>query len=418
MLSPAALQKYLLFTAALIFTLNPVSMPAQTLNVLHNFGIAAGDGDIPYANVTMDSAGNIYGTTLTGGAHGLGSVYRLAPGSNGRWKETILYSFKGGSTDGASPHAKLFLDSQGNLFSTTLGGGPRSKSCTGSASGCGVVFELAPQSNGQYRESVLHFFTGSDGSSPYAGLTPDSAGNFYGAATGGGSKNAGVVYKLSFNGTAWTETVLHSFAGGSDGKTPYGDLAFDAAGNLYGTTYAGGSARQGVVYQLSPQSDGTWTEKILHTFLGNGDGAETFAGVVLDSSGNVFGTTVSGGSFNYGTVFELKAANNYASSVLHSFNLDLSDGTFPNGLIFDKAGDLLGTTSGAGQNDGNGTIFELTPSSSGWTENVLFTFQGAKDGTYPDTALLMDGAGNLYGATIWGGTAGDTNGGVVFQFVP
>ena len=390
----------------------------QTVNVLHNFGITNGDGDIPYSNVIIDGKGNLYGTTLGGGANSMGTVYKLSPGANGRWRETVIHSFMGGASDGASPHATLFMDRQHNLYGTTENGGSTSQSCK-STGGCGVIFKLTPSSGGTWTETILHSFAGgSDGSIPYSGLVQDAAGNFYGTTIEGGSKNAGTVYELSPSGSTWTLTVLHNFTGNPDGKTPYGGVIFDSAGNLYGTTYDGGSG-SGIVYQLSLQS-GSWTEKTLHTFGGQpaGDGSETFFGVVLDKNGNVFGTTSGGGTFNYGTVFELDAANNYASTVLHSFNLDLVDGTFPNAVIFDTAGNLWGSTEGAGQNDGNGTIFKLTPSASGWTETVPFTFQGANDGTYPNTGLLMDSKGNFYGTTIWGGKAGDTNGGVTFQFTP
>jgi len=310
------------------------------------------------------------------------------------------------------------MDRQHNLYGTTENGGSTSQACK-STGGCGVIFKLTPSSGGAWTESILHSFAGgSDGSIPYSGLIQDAAGNFYGTTIEGGSKNVGTVYELSPSGSTWTLTVLHNFTGNPDGKTPYGGVIFDSLGNLYGTTYDGGSG-SGIVYQLSPGS-GSWTEKILHTFAGQsaGDGSETFFGVVLDKNGNVFGATTGGGTFNYGTVFELDAANNYASTVLHSFNLDLVDGTFPNAVIFDTAGNLWGSTEGAGQNDGNGTIFKLTPSASGWTETVPFTFQGANDGTYPNTGLLMDSKGNFYGTTIWGGKAGDTNGGVTFEFAP
>lgn len=394
----------------------------QSFNVLHNFGVSVGDGDIPYSSLIIDSSGNLYGTTLTGGAHGVGTVYRLTSTGNGGWKETVIYSFKGGASDGASPHAKLFQDSKGNLYSTTIQGGLNSRNCnsTAPATGCGVIFKLTPTSNGPWSESVLHFFTGGqDGGNPYGGLIQDSSGNFYSTTTVGGTKNAGTVYKLSFTGSSWSQTVLHNFTGRPDGKTPYAGVVFDSLGNLYGTTYAGGTAGWGVVYRLSLQN-GAWTEKVLHTFEGQSgaDGAQTFSEVVLDQSGNVFGSTLSGGVFNYGTVFELNAANGYANTVLHSFNLNGSDGTFPNGVIFDASGNLWGSTQGAGANGASGTIFKMTSSSSGWTETVVFAFLSEADGVYPNSTLLMDALGRLYGTTIWGGTAGDTTGGVAFEFAP
>jgi len=395
-------------------------MQAQTLTVMHNFGVKAGDGNIPYASLVMDSSGNLYSTTLSGGAHNVGAVYRLSPDGSGGWNETTIYSFTGGA-DGGSPHAALVFDSSGNLYSTTIKGGLTSTTCNNSApgKGCGVVFKLSPTAQGEWTETVLYTFTGaSDGGCPYSGLVWDSAGNLYGTATVGGSANHGVVFKLNSNGTAWTETVLHSFAGKNDGSTPYAGVVFDPQGNLYGTTYGGGSAGLGVVYRLAPQVSGSWKEALLHTFQGQsaGDGAEPFAEVVLDKHGNIFGATSAGGSFNYGAVFELTRSNGFARTLLHSFSFGNGDGTFPNGVIFDRAGNLFGTTQGAGFNDGNGTIFKLTPGASGWTETILFTFQGSKDGTYPNTRLFQDSAGRLYGATIWGGTLGPTNGGVAYRF--
>ena len=407
--------------AAFILFLLPFTASAngQTLSVMHNFGAKVGDGNIPYASLIMDASGNLYSTAMEGGADGFGTVYRLSPNGIGGWDETTLYSFTGGA-DGASPHAPLILDSTGNLYGTTVQGGLTAKACnsTAPAKGCGVVFKLTPTTQDSWTETVLYSFTGTDGGNPYSGLTSDGAGNFYGTGLIGGSANQGVVYELSPTGASWKQTVLHSFAGKSDGNAPYAGVAFDSHGNLLGTTYGGGSAGLGIVYRLSPQSSGSWKETILHVFQGQSasDGAEPFSGVLLDKSGNIYGAASAGGTFNYGAVFELVAANKFSSTLLHSFNLDNKDGTFPNGIIFDLKGNLLGTTQGAGQNDGNGTVFKLTRGTNGWTETVLFTFQGSADGTYPNTSLFRDTAGNLYGATIWGGTLGPTNGGVAFQF--
>jgi len=394
----------------------------QTLNVLRNWGVARGDGNIPYSDLIKDASGNLYGTTLSGGAHNLGTVYRLTPTSNGGWNETLLYSFSGGA-DGGSPHSPLFRDSAGNLYGTTVTGGIDAKNCTSTVqgSGCGVVFKLSPTQNPPWTETVVYTFTGGqDGGNPYAGLVRDQSGNLYGTAVTGGSGGHGTVYRLTPTANGWQQKTLHSFAGSSDGNEPYAPVVLDARGNLYGTTYVGGAAGYGVVYRLSRRQSGFWVEKILHTFEGQSanDGAQTFSGVVLDKNGNIFGTTLGGGKFAYGTVFELTAANNFASTILHSFNLNGRDGTLPNGVIFDQSGNLWGTTQGAGENDGNGTIFKLTPGSNGWTETVMFTFQGSKDGTYPNDTLLMDAAGNFYGTTIWGGTLGPTNGGVTFEFIP
>lgn len=417
--SPSS-NSFLVFLLALC--LSPAA-PAQTLNVMHNFGVSTGDGDIPYSNLIMDPAGNLYGTTLGGGAKNYGTVFELSPNGSGGWNESVIWSFNG-APDGATPHAPLVLDGAGNLYGTTTQGGLVNKQCKGiaPASGCGTIFELTPAGDGSWSETILYSFTGgADGSDPFAGPIRDQAGNFYGAAAAGGTNNFGAVFKLSLTSGEWKETTLHSFAGKSDGQTPDGILTFDSAGRLYGTTYAGGSAGLGTVYQLTPSKSGSWTEKTLHTFLGQAgnDGAQTFFGVVVDKNGNVFGSTDSGGTYNYGTVFELTAANGYASTILHNFNREGADGTFPDGVILDAHGNLYGPTNGGGANgDGSGIIFRLSPGSNGWTEKVLYTFQGSNEGVYPNTSLLRDSSGNLYGTTIWGGRAGDTNGGVAFEFVP
>jgi len=415
-LRPSAASAMLLLTVMFASSLS-----AQSLRVLHNFGVAAGDGDIPYSSLIMDASGNLYGTTLEGGAHGFGTVYRLSA-SGGGWKETILYSFKGG-TDGASPHAPLIQDSIGNLYGTTIQGGLTSKNCnsTAPATGCGVVFKLTPATQGPWTETVLYSFTGGgDGGNPYSGLVRDRAGNLYGTTVAGGANDMGTVFKLSFPTNVWTETVLHSFTGNSDGNGPYAGVVFDRLGKLYGTTYEGGSAGLGIVYELTPRKLGAWSETILHTFEGQGgnDGAQPLAGVVLDNNGDVFGTTTSGGSSNYGAVFELNASNGYSGTVIHNFDLGAGDGTFPNGVILDTHGNLYGTTSGGGATNGAGTIFEMTPGGSGWTETVLFTFLNTANGVYPDTPLYIDSSGKLYGTTLWGGKSGDTTGGVTFQFTP
>jgi len=410
----------ILFAIFLLLPFIPAS--AQTLNVLHNFGVTFGDGNIPYATPIMDGAGNLYGTTLSGGAHGLGSVYRLTPTSGGGWEETTLYSFAG-IPDGASPHAQLLRDSAGNLYGTTIQGGVTAKHCNSSAParGCGVIFKLTPAAQGEWTETLLYTFTGgNDGGNPYARLIRDHAGDFYGTTTVGGSANHGVIFELSPTASGWQQTVLHTFSGANDGNSPYAPVIFDRHGNLYGTTYEGGETGLGIVYRLSPHPSGAWTEQILHTFAGQtgNDGAETFSGVVLDAAGNLYGTTFSGGEFNYGAVFELVAEKGFASKLLHSFQLNGVDGTFPNGVIFDAVGNLWGTTQGAGALDGAGTVFKMTPGPNGWTESVLYTFEGSAQGVYPDVSPLIDPAGRIYGTTIWGGTLGSTNGGVTFQFVP
>ena len=287
-------------TTAMLALVMAQTSVAQTLKVLHNFGVAAGDGNLPSGPLLKDAAGNLYGLTSAGGAHNFGTVYRLSPTSTGNFQETILYSFKGGSVDGAQPQGPLFRDSAGNLYGVALAGGTNATVCTASTPGCGVVFKLTPAASGTWTETVLHRFTGTDGGNPYSGLVQDSKGNFYGATAVGGSNGMGTVYKLSLTSTGWKETVLHGFAGGTDGAEPLmfqTTLALDGHGNIYGSTLrGGGAASAGTVFELIPQGSGIYAEKILYSFKGGADGAEPLTGVSLDQGGNVYGGALKGGT--------------------------------------------------------------------------------------------------------------------------
>jgi uncharacterized repeat protein (TIGR03803 family) len=410
----------LLLTFFLILT-HVARAQAQTIEILHNFGVNGGDGDVPYSGLVEDGAGNFYGTTAAGGAHGFGTVYRLSPDGSGGFTETILYSFKGGSTDGNFPHASLFRDSAGDLYGTTVTGGIVAPGCNvgglSSPEGCGIVFKLTPIPTGQWTETVLHRFSGSDGGNAFSGLIRDAAGNFYGATVSGGSKGLGTVYKLSPTPTGWKETVLHSFMGNPDGALPFVDcatLAMDDRGNIFGSTYVGGADNAGTVFKLSPQTTGAWTEKILYAFKGGSDGKQAFSGVILDKNGNVYGTTSQGGAggANGGTVFKLSAANNYAKTTLHNFTLKDPAKTFPNALIMDGKGNLYGTTGYA--------LYKLAPGITAWTETVFWKWDSleVQNGLNLFAPVLMDSHGNFYGTTTWGGQAGSTTGGVAFKVAP
>jgi uncharacterized repeat protein (TIGR03803 family) len=391
---------------------------AQTLKVLHDFGVAAGDGNLPSGPLLKDSAGNLYGMTSTGGAHNSGTVYRLSPVNTGGFKETILYSFKGGLTDGALPQGPLVRDSAGHLYGVTEAGGINATVCTSPTPGCGVIFKLTPTPTGQWTEAVLHRFSGTDGGNSFAGLVPDSKSNFYGATSVGGSTGLGTVYKLNHTPTGWKETVLHSFTGGTDGTAPFmfeTALTLDGLGNIYGSTYqGGGAASAGIVFELIQQTSGAWTEKILYTFQGGADGSESLCGVILDKSGNVYGTTLKGGTqIGSGTVFKLTAANGYAKTILHDFNVFTDPAKeAPHTLLFDANGNLFGTTEYA--------LYKLTPGSSGWSETALWVFGNAQDqgaNTVYEPAI-MDAQGHFWGATLWGGPAGATTGGIAWELIP
>jgi len=381
--------------------------------VLHSFGIGRGGNNL-YGGLILDAAGNLYGVAESGGRYGQGVVFELSPGSGGGWTETVLYSFRGGQ-DGASPHATLAWDVAGNLYGTTVSGGG-----TACGRGCGVVFRLTP-AGGEWTESVLHqFMGGADGQVPYPGVAVDAAGKVYGGTTGGGAGGLGTVYRLAPNSAGgWDYTVLHSFTGRPDGATLYATPVLDAAGNVYGTTYAGGAHNQGAVFAITPAANGGWMEHILYGFQGGADGANPMAPVTFGQHGTLYGTTEAGGSANCGTAYRLARdqAGAWHETLLHAFlGILAQDGENPNGLILDAHGNLYGTSLGGGV-DNPGTIFELSPNPDGsWTETVLYSFTGGLDGAYPSAGLAMDAAGNFYGTTLWGGPSGDTTGGVAFEY--
>jgi uncharacterized repeat protein (TIGR03803 family) len=273
------------------------------------------------------------------------------------------------------------------------------------------VFELTPAGGGTWTEKVLHSFIndGTDGNEPYAGLIFDAAGNLYGTTLGGGTAFIGTVFELTpAGGGTWTEKVLHSFVGGTDGTAPFGSLIFDAAGNLYGTTSEGGPSNAGTVFELTPAGGGTWTEQVLHTFGSSTDGIDPVAGLIFDGTGNLYGTTSRGGTYNLGTAFELTPAGGgtWTERVTHSFG-NGTDGANPQaGLIFDGVGNLYGTTF-AGGSFGGGTVFRLNAQG----EVLLQNFSGA-DGVSPQGGMLLDTSGNLYGTTLNGGSS---NVGTVFE---
>ncbi len=369
---------------------------AETL--LHAFA-GGSDGALPLSGLTSDSVGNLYGTTQTGGANcDCGTVFKIAPGGS----ESVLYAFQAGK-DGVWPWGGLAMDNSGNLYGTTEGGG--------GACGCGTIFELAP--NGT--ETVLYAFrSGNDGEQPAGNLIRDQEGNLYGATRASGIYNGncinyscGTVFKLAADGT---ETVLYFFQGGSDGDLPADGVIADVSGNLYGTTVFGGSGGAGTVFKLA--SNGT--ETILYSFKGGNDGSAPEAGVIMDKSGNLYGTTATGGPFGGGTVYKLNPNGN--ETVLYAFRGG-SDGSWPHSdLVRDKAGNLYGTTQYGGGTTkchqhirylGCGSVFKLAPDG---TKTELFAFKW-KQGALPTHSLLLKNS-TLYGTTMEGGAY---NAGTVFS---
>jgi uncharacterized repeat protein (TIGR03803 family) len=310
---------------------------------------------------------------------------------------SVLYTFTGGD-DGANPLAGLIADKQGNLYDTAEFGG---------ANGVGTVFELAP--NGS--ESVLLTFDGTNGRRPGNGNLINVNGTLYGTTiTGGtGSCYAGCGTVFSLNLQTGAETVLYNFLGGSDGLNPIYGLVADKHGDLYGTTYEGGSNNHGVVFKIAP--DGT--ETVLYTFCSQAncaDGTGPYSQPIIDKSGNLYGTTTEGGADGGGTVFEITPGG--TETVLHSFLNGAGDGTIPfAGVIADKNGNLYGTTVEQGAYN-CGAVYKVTP---GGDEAVLYSFQGGNDGMSSKAALVQDKDGNLYGTTTLGGSSND---GIVFKVAP
>jgi uncharacterized repeat protein (TIGR03803 family) len=365
--------------------------------VLYSFA-SAPDGAHPYAGVVRDPQGNLYGTTIQGGASSYGTVFKLDTKGN----ETVLYNFPANGGEDALPTG-LTRDTQGNLYGTTYGGGAYSH---------GSVFKL----DASGKQTVLYSFTDTagDGAVPQAGLVLDAQGNLYGTTEQGGDlvncyeAGCGTVFKLDTTGH---ETVLYTFTGSAgDGYWPTADLLVrDAQGNLYGTTFEGGASGYGTVFKLDP----TGNENVLHSFtMTGGDGANPYAGLVRDPQGNLYGTTTWGGAFGYGMVFKLDPTGN--ETVLHSFTFTAGDGADPYaGLVRDRQGNLYGTT-GAGGAFSSGTVFKLDATTG--KETVLYSFKGTGgDGAYPSAGLVFDAGGNLYGTTVDGGASGY---GTVFKLTP
>jgi uncharacterized repeat protein (TIGR03803 family) len=361
------------------------SVQAQTFNLLYSF-TGSPDGATPYGGVVLNTSGALFGTTTFGGTDSLGTVYTLSKG-----KETVLYSFTG-STDGGEPFAGV-VDKSGNLYGTTIADG----------SGFGTVFEVNAKTK---KETVLYTFTGgADGSTPIGGLVIDTAGNLYGTTAGGGSSGEGTVFKV--NPKTKKEKVLHSFTGGTDGDEPlYGNVVMDKAGNLYGTTVGGGSSGDGTVWEVSAKGK----ETVLYNFTGGADGGGVFEqSLATDGKGNLYGTTEEGGTDGVGVVFEVNIKSK-KETVLYSFSTSGGDGEYPSsGLVRDSKGNLYGTTQIGGAN-GDGTVFEV----KGTKETILHSFDGS-DGANPFTSPLLDDKGTLYG-TAYNGGADDH--GVVYSIKP
>ncbi len=393
---------YALVAIAATLMLAQPAQAARKYHVLHKF--LNNPASHPEAALVADSAGNLYGTTVASSGPGSsGTVFMLTPASNGKWSYSVLHQFNG--TDGQFPLGSVILDASGNLYGTTERGG---------AYGLGTVFELSP-SGSRWKEKILYSFgaTSDDVSAPLAAVTFDSNGNLYGTGSFGGTRfSQGGVFELKPSGKKWKESVIYNFTGGADGGAPMGDLIWDSAGNLYGTASDGGAGYDdGVVFELTPSTNGNWTETVLWTFFDSNDGAFPTSGLIFDKSGNLYGTASSSDAF--GTVFELTPSNgSWNFTTLHDFMN--GDGATPlGGVIFDSAGNLYGTTEEGGDHF-VGVIFKLSQSGGTWAETVLHSF-GPTEGNAPLAGLITGPQGLLYGTAGFGGGNGY---GSVFAIAP
>ncbi len=410
---------------------------AQTLTTIWSFTGSNDGGDSPLAPLTFGSGGAAYGSTAVGGGTSeFGAVYELVPPTKagGAWSEAVLYRMGGGS-DGQQPQ-DIALGEGGDIYSSTLLGG------TGNCyQGCGTIFELTPptKKGGDWTHTILYDFAGgTDGVSP-GNVVVGQNGSVYGSTSGGGPAGAspctkvgcGMLFELTppaEPGGNWTRTVLHGFPRTkTDGRNPNADIVFDSNGNLYGTTYYGGSLFYGTVFELTPPAEpgGAWTETVLHNFSGkSGDGGYPIGGLTIASNGTVYGTaSYSGVANDSGTAFELtppaERSGAWTYIVLHNFTGGTDAATPATTMAFDPAGNLYGTTYNGGSSAcylGCGTVFQLAPpakTGGAWTETVLQEW--GNSGQDPDASIVMFHNGLLYGTTLFFGTA---NVGSVFTLTP
>jgi hypothetical protein len=429
---------FMLCTLAVLAAAPAASAQGTTFTAVHDFNGL--DGNFPIGTLVADASGNLYGVTKWGlqDYYSCGSMFKLTPSSGGAWQTTVLHQFDGAQGD-CTPGAGLVMDSKGNLYGTA-----------DETLDAGAVYELSPISGGQWTYSVIYRFKGgSDGSVPTSKLILDAAGNLYGTTSVG--DNAGSVFELSPTTSGpWNETVLYNFTGGADGGFPAAGVIFDTAGNLYGTTQFGGNKTGicanyygcGVVFKLTPNSSGGWTESVIHTFSGL-DGAFPQADLTMDASGKIYSMTYAGGNINAckvfrpgcGVAFELSpnSSGNWTYHQLFVFQPGVSGyggagGAYPYaGLTFDSAGNLWGTTTSGGLAPyHDGVVFKLSPNPTGpWTETVVHAFSNYPAGGFPNSSITFNSAGKAFGTTELGGaldrctfSGGGTGCGLVFGITP
>jgi len=416
--------------SALLFLAFCATSRAASEKVLYRFHGKDGRGPV---NVIIGPDGALYGTTVEGGnACSCGVVFRLAQATDGKWHEKVLHEFAG--SDGDFPRGTLVADKAGNLYGTTVYGA--SNGC--SNMGCGVVFELVRGKGASWTYKMLYNFSSGGGLWPYAGLILDSQGQLYGTTSGGGNftvctSGCGVVFKLAPDGKGnWTESVLYAFGSrANDAAVPMAPLVFDSIGNLYGTTEWGGDDASGAVFELSLKKNGQWADEVLHSFsFATKDGDEPTYGVIFDGSGNLYGTTQFGGTEGqqgWGTAFQLlpSGRGKWREAILRSFNRDKGPGGgfISSGLILDAAGNLYGSAGAGGKYNNCGAAFKLTQRAKGKRgEIVLHSFGKANDGCDPIGGLIIESPDRLLGSAsiggLTGGACGEGGCGVVFELTP
>lgn len=345
-----------------VFELSPAAAGKNkwTQTVLHRFTKKVKNGIYPDSSVILDQDGNLYGTTSEGGINDAGTVFELVRPAGGekKWQQIVVHRFTGGA-DGGTPHGTLVFGADGALYGAAGFGGN---------SGAGLIYRFAKNSKGKWKETVLYNFgNGADGGYPYCTPIFDQAGNLYGTTLNGGNAGNGVVFELSPPASGqknWTETVLHSFDASGDGAEPRVGVIMDGGGNLYGTTETGGSIGYGAVFEVSPPSQGqsSWTENVIYSFGFSPDGGTPgYSGLVMDAGGSLYGTTQTGGTAHNGVVFELapQQGGSWTESVLHTFQ-GAPDGSQPEaGLLQGTDGALYGTTFFGGNSDDSGTVFRI-----------------------------------------------------------